>query len=123
MNNLLIISALGALALAMDPSVRAQGVIFDYSSNPLQFSVGTSPQTEQVLGSPQFPGSSVLDIEIATTFNGANYLSFASSGPSFGFATQIYAPLNCDFTESLAPLQSWSNLGSHSETSWGISVS
>jgi hypothetical protein len=119
MKRLLIILALGALALAIDPSARAQEVIFDYSSNPLQYSVGTSPQTELlVLGSLQLPGSSFLDIEIAPAFNGANYLSFAGGGTSFGFATQIYTPLNCYFTESLEPLQTWSDLGSHSTMSW-----
>jgi hypothetical protein len=115
-------TALGIVLIgaAATPSARAQEVFFDYSSSPLHFTVGTSAQAGQTLDTLFLPGSISVEVAIAQSFQGANYLQLFGSGAagSFEFATQIHAPLNSYFSESLNPLQTWSDLGSHSETSW-----
>jgi hypothetical protein len=112
--------ALALLGAAATPFARAQEIFFDYSLSPLNFTVGTSAQAGQTLDTLSFPGSISLEIAVTPSFNGANYLQLFGAGTagSFEFATQIYAPLNSYFSESLNPLQTWSDLGSHSETSW-----
>jgi hypothetical protein len=86
----------------------------------LHFTVGTSAQSGQTVSAIVVPGSLSLEVAIAESYQGANYLQLFGSGAagSFEFATQIYAPLGSYSAESLNPLQTWSDLGSHSETSW-----